>query len=151
MNDHTKSDADVFYSQEADPQKYHGAAHRTLAQDAINNLHTPETAKAVADSWMPTLAKYEIADSHRFAEAIAEVSRRPPTAEQAKAWRAQAGEALKADYGPRASEALNDVRTLIAADPKLRAHLEKTGAGNHPTVVRALAASAAAARKAGKL
>jgi hypothetical protein len=151
MAEPTKADADVFYDQTANPIQYHRAAHSVIERGALDDLATPEQAKAAADGWLPVLAKYEIASSASFAEAIAETARKQVSPEQAKAWRAQSAEALKSEYGERAGEVLSDVRKLLAGDAKLRAHLDKTGAGNHPTIVRALAASAAAARKAGKL
>ncbi len=151
MADQPKSDAEVFYDQTAEPMKYHATAHRVIEQDALSNLSTPESARAAADSWMPMLARYQIGDSNDFAEAIAEASRSKPTPEKVTQWRAQSKAALQSEYGDMAGAALRDAQMLIANDKTLRTFLEKTGAGDHPRVIREIAASAARARKAGKL
>ncbi|MES2247903.1 MAG: hypothetical protein V4645_11515 [Pseudomonadota bacterium] len=151
MSEQTKTDADVFYSQAAEPALYHGAAHRVFESSAIEHLATPEEAKAIADDWMPTLVKYEISNSQRFAETIAELRSKPASATQLEAWQRETRVVLEKDYGDKAGAALRDAQKLIANDSKLRAFLNTSGAGSHPQIVRTLAASAAAARKAGKL
>ncbi|MCY1552946.1 hypothetical protein D9M68_893800 [compost metagenome] len=100
---------------------------------------------------MPTLVKYEISNSQRFAETIAELRSKPASAAQLEAWQRETRVVLEKDYGDKAGAALRDAQKLIANDSKLRAFLNTSGAGNHPQIVRTLAASAAAARKAGKL
>lgn len=151
MTEPTKSDADVFYDKTAEPMKYFGAAHNEIRTAALGNLSTTAEAQRAADDWTHIFARHDVLDSSKMAQAIAEVSRNPPSAERAAQWRVDAAEALKSDYGDQAGEVLVDVRKLVKSDPQLSSYLQKSGAGNHPSVVRALAATAVAARKAGKL
>jgi hypothetical protein len=147
----TKSDADVFYDKTAEPMKYFAGAHNELKTAALDNLATPADAQKTADDWVGVFARHDLVDASHVAQAVAEVARRPPTAEKAAQWRTDAAEALKSEYGERAGDVLADVRKLVKSDPQLSRYLEKSGAGNHPAVVRAMAATAVAARKAGKL
>lgn len=75
-----------------------------------------------------------------------------PSAEEVEGWRAQAEASLRDAFGEDDwQQALSDARLLVGRDPRLKAYLNRTGLGNHPTVVRVAAQRARAAIAKGTL
>ena len=151
MNEPTKTDAEVFYDKTAEPMKYFKGPHEEIRSAALEAMATAAEAQSTADGWVDVFARHDIHDAPSVAEAIAEVSRTQVTQEKAAQWKAQAEDGLRREHGERAGEMLRDAVRFIKADPTLASYLAKSGAGNHPSVVRAIVATAAAARRAGKL
>lgn len=75
-----------------------------------------------------------------------------PTADEAAAWPTQAEAALQEAFGADDwRQALADARLLVKRDPRVRAFLNRTGLGDHPTVVKLAAQRARALIANGKL
>ena len=142
--------ANVLYG---DPVSTHGGALRDIETAALEALQTPEQAKEAAAAWIPVFGKYQMspADASGLASAVAQVTRGVPDDDQLRAWSARSTEWLRDEYGDAAGQVLADTQKLIAADKKFSAHLNRTGLGSHPDVIRALSSVAVARRKAGRL
>lgn len=127
----------------------HGDAERTIARNAMENgLSTPEQANARAEAWRGEFQALGLSstESARLAGLTTDA-----TPEQRAAWQADSRAALRQDYGDDAGQALADTKKYLQGQPALREYLRKTGLGDHPMWVRAIAEKARAARTAGKL
>lgn len=143
MSDTTPSDADVLYSQPANPERYHVAARATLERDIRENEVLPEVdAKAAAHAELDFAYRYQVGDADQIAHAIADAKRNPPDAEKVRDWERDSMAHLRETYGEGASEALGLTKQLIAGDKALRDRLDRTGLGSHPAVVKQLAQAA---------
>lgn len=132
----------------------HGDAERAIAQAAREqHLANDEDAEAAAQSWVPTLDAFELnaTESKAVTELAISATANPPDQETIEAWHQDSLAALRQEHGPRAGEALQLARQLVARDPAAFDLLHRTGLGNHPHIVRTAAARAMSMKKAGKL
>ncbi|MBA3597958.1 MAG: hypothetical protein H0W40_11375 [Methylibium sp.] len=136
----------------------HGDAQRGIATTMIeHDGMSREQANAVAGEWAPVFAEAGLSNTEAstLAEVGAAIYQRPASDEQRQQWASMAREALQADYRPDGvAQALADAKVLVqrlaASHPGIVAWLE-AGAGDHPQVVRVIAARARELRKAGRL
>lgn len=79
------------------------------------------------------------------ASTLVEVAKASYSDETMQAWPEQAKASLREAFGEDDwQHALNDARLLVKRDPRVAKHLDETGLGNHPTVVRVIAQRARA-------
>lgn len=139
------------------PELYHSDAMRGIEQAAMEEfLASPEEATEAATHWGSVFQEAGLTgtESAQIADIGISAFKAPPTPEIVETWVEQSQQALVQDYGPKgARAALDDARRFVElhASPDLKEVLETTGLGNHPQVVRIIAAKARAARNAGKL
>jgi uncharacterized protein (DUF1778 family) len=138
---------DSFY----DPRMTHKPATNEIESAFLERGVTAEEVKAIVDEWWPVLARYGVENSSDVARAVAATAREMPTAEKVDDWGRASTQYLLDEFGAEAENVLADMRKIVADDPRAKRFLELTGLGNHPSVVEALAKSATAFRKAGKL
>jgi len=132
----------------------HNDALRVLEASALEDLATPEEARAAAASWTPLFDRHGLSatQSAQLAEVAVSVHRSPPDEATIARWQSESRDVLAAEYGPAgAAQALADARLVVDSDPALTKYLNDSGLGNHPRVVAAVAARARELRKAGKL
>ena len=139
------------------PSLYHGDSMRSIEQAAMESFFaTPEEAVEAADHWGEVYQSVGLngTESVQLTEIGISAFKNPPTPELRTSWVEQSQQALVQDYGPQgARAALEDARALVAnfGTPELREILDGYGLGDHPAVIRTLAAKARAMRQAGKL
>ena len=129
----------------------HGNSVRTLAEA---NGEDAETAQAVADAAVRNMEHYGLPGNQveNIVAACSSIASGPPDAATTESWRREALEGLASDYRGQegAAEALKTARAWVAKHPELSAWLQKTRLGDHPRVIRAIAATAHQARKDGR-
>lgn len=120
-----------------------------------NGFEGDDAAK-VAAGWSKTFQAHGISTDQETADLMAagmEFSRLggPPDSETAGAWQDAAHQALAQEFGPdNVGHVLQVARRYVAANPALHDYLHTTGLGNHPKVVKVVAAAARRAQNAGK-
>lgn len=131
----------------------HGDAERAIQSAMVEQLATPEEAQAVVAEWAPLMHEFELnsSESAQLTELGVSAALRPPSDETLAGWAEASRQAIRQEYGPRAGEALQAARQLIATNPKLKAFLEDTGLGNNPAYVRLACEKAMDLKKRGKL
>jgi hypothetical protein len=147
--------ADSLYG-DSDPELLYGDSMRSIESAVLEQLGDPAEAAVTAAQWASDFQTLGL--THADAMAITEVGisaiSTPPTPETVLTWQEEARTALLQDWGPRgAHQALADAKTFITrfGTPELRDVLNMTGLGNHPQVVRVIAAKARQARLEGRL
>lgn len=140
-----------------DPALNHSDGMRAIEQAAMHDfLASPEEASQAAEHWGGVFQAVGLSasESAQLADIGIATFTTPATPELRTSWVEQSQQALLQDFGPQgARAALDDARRFVAihAGPDLREVLDSTGLGDHPHVVRLIAAKARAARIAGKL
>ncbi len=141
---------------DSDPELQFGDAMRDIESAVLEQMGDPADAAATASQWAGHYA--ELGLTHQEAVSVTEIGisaiTNPPTPEIVSSWTEQAKGVLTQDYGPRgAHQALADAQRYLGrfGSPELRDVLNMTGLGNHPQVVRVIAAKARQARLEGRL
>lgn len=105
---------------------------------------TPAEATQVVQEYQPLATDLGLnaTEAKVCADVLVGCWRNEPTAEQVEGWRSASMDALSSEYGPnRIAEVLRRTQEYVAARPQLR-NAVAGAAGNHPQVVRAIAARA---------
>lgn len=114
-----------------------------------------ETAQASAAAWSQAFDHFGIPEAHidHLVSAGLQVASGPPDEATAKAWTSEAHQRLASEYGgpDGGARALETARAWVQAHPGLVQFLDRTGLGNHPRVVAAIAATARQAQQDGKV
>jgi hypothetical protein len=141
---------------DTDPELQFGDAMRSIETAMLQELGDPADAAATASQWAGHYA--ELGLTHQEAVSVTEIGisaiSTPPSPETVIQWTEAAKDALVQDYGPRgAHQALQDAQRYLGrfGTPELRDVLDMTGLGNHPAIVRTIAAKARQARLEGRL
>ncbi|MES2099047.1 MAG: hypothetical protein V4569_04450 [Pseudomonadota bacterium] len=148
-----RTDEQVVTENFYDVEKTFRGATLVIEEGLLDQMQTPGEAQVAAREWAMRFGRLELSDGEArdIAQATVAAGRNAPNAETLAAWSAEAKAALRSEYGPRAGLVLRSTQKMIDADPKLKAHLNRSGTGNHPRVALALAAAADRFAKAGKL
>lgn len=131
----------------------HGSAERAIESTMLEQLATPEEAQAVVAEWAPLFSEFQLSstESAQLTDIGVAAAVNAPSQETIDGWAESARAGLRQDFGDRAGEALQCARALIAKSPKLKAFLDESGLGNHPSYVRLAAAKGLELRRRGKL
>lgn len=141
---------------DSDPVLTYGDAARDIESAVLESLGDPEEAASTATQWASEFQTLGLthAESVTLTEVGIAAVTSAPSAETVLTWQEDARTALLQDFGPKgAAQALADAQTFVTrfGSPELRDVLNMTGLGNHPRVVRVIAAKARAARLEGRL
>jgi len=141
---------------DTDPELQFGDAMRDIESAVLQELGDPADAAATASQWASEFQTLGLthAESVTLTEVGIGAITSAPTPELVSSWVESAKDALVQDYGARgAHQALADAQAFISrfGSPELRDVLNMTGLGNHPQVVRVIAAKARQARLEGRL
>jgi hypothetical protein len=131
----------------------YGNATREIESAALENLETPEAAAQIAAQYEPWMQEFQLnsTEASQLTELGVAAAVNPPSDEVVAGWVEASRAGLRQDFGPRAGEALQAARQLIAKNPQLVAFLENTGLGNNPAYVRLACEKAMDLKKRGKL
>ena len=136
----------------ADQLGPNGGAARELAL-ALNPRGTTAQLETAQTQWATVAADIGAnrTDVSNWASFAAAFAAKPPTEAETAAFHRTAVKELRETYGPDFDQALTDARAITARDPRLKAMLDRTGLGNHPSVILRFAELGRAARAKGQL
>ena len=141
---------------DTDPELQFGDAMRDIEAAVLQELGDPADAAATASQWASEFQTLGLthAESVTLTEVGIAAVTSAPSPETVLTWQEDARTALLQDFGPRgAHQALQDAQRYLGrfGTPELRDVLDMTGLGNHPAIVRTIAAKARQARLEGRL
>ena len=142
----------LFAPAPAEPVPMSRIAAGAIERAAIDAGALPDEAQQAAGEWVALLAQHDIVGrtAEQVVEAAISATVTPPDDTAVQAWVDTSLRDLRAEFGDNWRSALDDAKALIASDKRLFDYLDRTGFGNHPSIVRAAVARARALRSAGK-
>ena len=122
----------------------HREALRGHEQTLLETLTPTATAKAEVADLTPLIGRYasNANDGKVLIDAFSQAHRTPVTAEQSTAWRQEAMQAMREEFGDRAGDVMAATKAMVLRDPQLAARLNKANISNNPRVVLLLARKA---------
>lgn len=151
--------ADILKEREADAARKMFPIHADAPEvkeirstvDSLDPDAPADVREAVAIEYMEIAADFGMNNPEiRELAAVAKVDSFPDEATVTR-WHTESTRALQAAFGQDTARTVADARQLVQRDPRLAAMLDRTGLGDHPKVILAVAHAARRLRAQGKL